>query len=150
MKNLKRLFWASCACCLLCFTSTHAQTTSYLNSVNVSAYYVSLGSVPNPGIGYDIGYARHFASNRFAVGGTLGYISAPGEDFTFREWRTEGQKSERITVDLTLSYNFLRGDRHALRLGAGPSVWSRKDDLFVGYNVDIESVELDKVRGGRI
>lgn len=48
MKNLKRLFWASCACCLLCFTSTHAQTTSYLNSVNVSAYYVSLGSVPNP------------------------------------------------------------------------------------------------------
>lgn len=39
-------------------------------------------------------------------------------------------RRERYTADLTLLYDLLPQPRHALRLGAGVSVWAQRDDTY--------------------
>ena len=46
---------------------------------------------------------------------------------------------------MTASYNLLKSTRHALRLGVGPSVWLRKDDMLQGMNLIKESIGSAKV-----
>lgn len=125
-------------------TFAQAQTPGFARSLSVDANVVELGNVSDPGFGYGISYTRHFINDRFTIGGRLGYADAPGQNEVYytedEEFRSYGRKSERFTADLRVSYNFLRSTRHALRLGVGPSVWSRKDDLLRGKIVIVESL----------
>ena len=133
----------------LCFCFTllsfaHAQTPNFTRSISVDANVMQLGNVADPACGYGINYTRHFANDRLTVGGRLGYADAPGRNSSYytndEEFHSYGRKSERFTADLRVSYNFLRSPRHALRLGVGPSVWSRKDDMLRGMDIVVESL----------
>ena len=144
---MKKKIFLTLSAGLFCYSALQAQSTSSPNRLSAGVDYVSLASVPDPGLGYRVGYAKNLAAGRFMVGGNLGYISAPGVVGSYGEYRSEGRKSERFTADLTLSYDLLNQERQALRLGVGPSVWYRKDDEFRGYDVIIESIELGTVKG---
>ena len=144
MKRKRQLLLATFFCCLFSCTFADAQSPEFTRSLSVDANIVDLGNVPDPGFGFGISYARHFSNDRFTIGGRLGYADAPGQNASYytddQDFRSYGRKSERFTADFRVSYNFLRSSRHALRLGAGPSVWSRKDDMLLGMNVVVESL----------
>lgn len=129
----------------LSYLFANAQTTPLLGSLRIEALYASLGNVVDPGVGYSIRYSRHVAGSRFLLGGTMGYISAPGTNASFRDYHSIGRKSERIIADFTAFYDFLPSPRQALRLGGGPSLWHRRDDLYQGMVIHLASPQSDKV-----
>ena len=69
--------------CLLSCALASAQTTHFTRSLSVNASVIQMGNVAYPGYGYGITYARHFANDRFTVGGRLGYADAPGRNSSY-------------------------------------------------------------------
>jgi len=115
---------------LLCFLSAKAQVAPYKNTVGVGIDYMSLDGPDDLGFRYVARYARHIANDRIVLEGSLGYLSVKNRRLIVNNVYDEGRPRERLTADFTVSFDFLRSNRHALRLGAGPSIWYRKDDLL--------------------
>lgn len=79
------------------------------------------------GTRYLVGYTRHWRNDRLILHNTIGYGSAPNQRHIGNNIYVNGQRRQRITGDVTLAFDFIGNPRHALRVGAGPSLWYRKD-----------------------
>ena len=123
-------------CCLFigfyltCLSFAKAQVASYKNTVGIGVDYMSLDGPDDLGLRYVARYARHIANDRLILEGSLGYLSVKNRRLLVNNFYDEGRPRERLTADFTVSFDFLRSSRHALRLGAGPSIWYRKDDFL--------------------
>lgn len=115
---------------LICLSFSKAQVVPYKNTVGVGVDYMSLDGPDDLGLRYVARYARHIANDRIVLEGSLGYLSVKNRQLLVNNFYDEGRPRERLTADFTVSFDFLRSSRHALRLGAGPSIWYRKDDLL--------------------
>lgn len=115
---------------LMCFPFANAQVSPYKNTVGIGVDYMSLDGPDDLGLRYVAQYARHIANDRIVLAGSLGYISVKNRRLIINNVYDEGRPRERLTADFTVSFDFLRSNRHALRLGAGPSIWYRKDDFL--------------------
>ena len=115
---------------LLFHSVTKAQVISYKNSVRLGIDYMSLDAPDDLGFRYGVRYARHLANDRIVLEGSLGYLSVENRRQVLNNFFFEGRPRQRITADLTVSFDLLRSLDHALRLGVGPSIWFRKDDII--------------------
>lgn len=131
--------------CLAISAVANAQFSNLKNSISLDANAVTLGNVTETGSGYGFTYARHLAKDRISVEGRLGYITAKGKDLSANGFSSYARRSERFTADLTVAYNFFKSPRHSLRLGVGPSVWLRKDDVAKGMIFVKETIESPKI-----
>ena len=80
--------------------------------------------------------------------GLLGYLCALNKRFIAHDYYVYGKRRERISADVTLAFDFLKQVRHALRLGAGPSVWYRQDQLLdeTRYTIVLTTDEVSNVQ----
>ncbi|GAB3807338.1 hypothetical protein GCM10028819_44010 [Spirosoma humi] len=115
-----------------------AQVAPYKNTVGIGVDYMSLDGPDDLGLRYVARYARHIANDRIVLEGSLGYLSIKNRRLIINNVYDEGRPRERLTVDFTVSVDFLRHSRHALRLGAGPSIWYRKDDLLQSAQFSVQ------------
>lgn len=110
----------------LSFSWATAQNTAYKNSIRVGVDYVILSTPDDVGLRYLARYARHLADDRIVLEGSVGYLSASGPKSIFP---SGGKHRQRITGEFTALYDFVKSPIHALRLGIGPSIWNRQDDV---------------------
>lgn len=127
------------------YACVNAQTAKFSRPLKIDVGIVSLGNLPEPGLGVWCQLRPKPESRKICHWGRLGYVNAPGHIGRFREFRSDGHKSERFTADFSLYYEILRSDHHALRFGVGPSAWLRKDDVFQGMTIVKESAESEVV-----
>ena len=138
--------------CLLLARGAHAQTPAppvYRHSVGIGFERVGLDApdaIGNRGL---LNYSRHFRNDRLVVGANLGYVNAQNRRYLpgTNDFYVYGKRRERITADFTAAFDFLRHPRHAFRLGAGPSLWYRQDELFDGgrYTVNLTTGQATNV-----
>ena len=117
----------------------HAQLPAYRHSVSLGFERVGLDGPDDIGNRYLGRYARHLFKDRLTVEAGLGYMSVLNRRYIVNDFFVDGKRRKRITSDLTFAFNFLRTPRHAFRLGAGPSLWYRKDQQFGGGTVTVSS-----------
>lgn len=118
--------------CLAMASAVQAQDTGYRHSLGVGFERVGLDAPDATGNRYLIRYARHLRNDRIVLAANLGYVNALNRRYlplTNNVYVT-GKRRERFTVDMTASFDLIRHSRHALRLGAGPSLWYRQDELM--------------------
>lgn len=128
-----KLSWILGICLVFC-SFTHAQVTPYKNSLRAGIDYMSLDAPDDLGYRYRLGYARHAGGDRLVLGVSFGYLKVQNWEHIINGYSLEGRPRERVTADATVSFDFLKNQRHALRLGTGPSVWYRKDDRLRSVN----------------
>ncbi|HEX8504021.1 MAG TPA: hypothetical protein VF630_01535 [Hymenobacter sp.] len=128
-------------CCLLVF-KLQAQNPAYpvyRHSVGIGFERVGLDAPDMTGNRYLLGYARHLLKDRVVLGANLGYMSVLNERFIDGDVYVYGKPRKRVTSDLTVSFDFIRHLRHAFRIGAGPSLWYRRDEPLGGVYYTISS-----------
>lgn len=127
------------ALCSLYFGTSRAQTQVYQNSIrfsiedNVSpAENASAnGRQQTPAVKYAAIYTHQLTNNRCVLEGSLGYTNyVKTEQFTPFDYYFKGDRSQRVSVDVAVLYNFLKQSRHALRFGGGLSGWYQRDGLI--------------------
>ena len=121
----------SCLILFLCVSLiVHAQLPTYRHSVSLGFERVGLDGPDDIGNRYLGRYARHLFKDRLIVEAGLGYMSTLNRRFIYNDFFVDGKRRKRITSDLTFAFDFLRTPRHAFRIGAGPSLWYRKDQIL--------------------
>lgn len=119
--------------CLLLAVGASAQVP-YLRSKNalqLGPDYIGIDPANGLKYRYAFEYRRYITRDRVSLGATVGFLHAQRETVLVPDYVSVGANTRRrVTVDLTATYNFLRSVHHNLRLGFGPSVWYRRDDLF--------------------
>ncbi|MEJ7659990.1 MAG: hypothetical protein WKG07_10415 [Hymenobacter sp.] len=122
-----------------------AQT--YRHSVGIGAEQVGLDAPDGIGNRYLVRYTRHLRQDRLALQGALGYASVLNRRYLVNNYFIEGRRRERFTADVTLAFDFLKSPRQALRLGAGPSAWYRREELLESARYTLSSTgEVTNVR----
>ena len=116
--------------CVMNLSFSKAQVATYKNSVRVGVDYMSLDAPDDLGFRYAARYARHLMKDRIVLAGSIGYLNIQNRRLIFDNFYVEGRPRQRITADLTASFDFLKSTHHALRLGGGPSIWYRRDDVL--------------------
>lgn len=114
---------------LISLTVANAQT--YRNSVRIGVDYMSVDAPDALGFRSSLRLARNFVNDRFVLAATAGYFSKQYHKNVLNDFSINGDKRERFTADLTLLVNLLKNNRHALRVGVGPSTWFRRDKILV-------------------
>ncbi len=116
---------------LLAF-GAQAQNSIYRNSLGIGFERVGLDGPDATGNRYLLRYARHFRNDRLVLIGDFGYVNAPNSRYLplTNNVYVRGKRRERLTTDATFAFDFISHSRHALRLGAGPSLWYRQDELM--------------------
>ena len=136
MMTTKSLF-SSFLFCFVSYLST-AQSHSYKNSVqlHVEALYVKADQRPqSPVPKYSLIYTKRLAESRWSTETGVSYTNRyVREQFTPYQFFFPGDRSQLVTLDLTAMYNLLRSDRHAFRLGAGPSLWYTRSGLVANLS----------------
>jgi hypothetical protein len=137
---------------LFCFISylNNAQTPVYRNSVqfHAEALFMKGDNQPqSPVLKNSLIYARKLGQSRWVAEGGISYTNRyVREQFTPFQSFFPGDRSQLITADLTFLYTVLSRNRHALRLGAGPSLWytrnGRIDDLTGWTNAGGQQLEV--------
>ena len=135
--------------CLLLARGAHAQTPApsvYRHSVGIGFERVGLDGPDDIGNRYLLAYSRHLLKDRVVLGANLGYMSVLNERFVDGDTYVYGKRRKRVTFDLTASFDFIRHSRHAFRVGAGPSLWYRRDEPLGGvfYTVDANTTVMLK------
>jgi hypothetical protein len=130
---MSKLFLALWICLLTCSFS-QAQVATYENSVRAGMDYMSLDAPDDLGYRMRAGYARHVGNDRLVFGVSLGYLKVQNWEHMVNNYSIEGRPRERVTTDVTVSFDFFKNTRHALRVGGGPSVWYRQDDRLRSAN----------------
>ncbi len=110
---------------LISSSLSKAQLVDSKNSVRIGVDYMSLDAPDDLGFRYLARYARHLTNDRVVLEGSLGYLNIQNRRLVANNFYFEGRPRQRVTADLTASFDFLRDTRQALRLGGGPSVWYR-------------------------
>ncbi|CCH51501.1 hypothetical protein BN8_00429 [Fibrisoma limi BUZ 3] len=112
---------------------SYAQFPLHKNSVRATVDYMTLSNPEDAGLRFSVQAARHFLNDRFVIAASLGYLTYSTDQQTFTDVPLGQDQRTRLTGDLTFLYDFLPSNRHALRAGAGPSLWYRDDDVLTGY-----------------
>ena len=102
------------------------------NAVQIGTDY--LGIDPTNGLKYrfSFDYRRYMARDKIALGLSVGFMGSQRETVLVPDLVSVGKNTrQRITIDMTASYNLFRSMHHALRIGGGPTAWYTNDDLFV-------------------
>lgn len=117
--------------CLLVF-EVRAQNPIYRHSLGVGFERVGLDGPDMTGSRYLVRYARHFHNDRILLISSFGYVNALNKRYLpgASDYYVIGKPRERLTADVTLAFDFIKHQRHAFRVGAGPSLWYRKDELL--------------------
>ncbi|SFQ79088.1 hypothetical protein SAMN04515668_4399 [Hymenobacter arizonensis] len=135
---------------LLLGFGAHAQTPTHRHSFGVGFERVGLDAPDAIGNRCLLNYSRHFRHDRLVVGANLGYLSVSNKRYlaNTNHYYVYGKRRERVSADVTLAFDLLKQARHALRLGAGPSLWYRQDELLDGgrYTVNVASGEVTDVQ----
>ncbi|UOR04588.1 hypothetical protein MUN82_16770 [Hymenobacter aerilatus] len=127
---MKLLYLSSLLLTLLSINA-YAQLPAYQHSVSIGFERVGLDAPDDIGNRYLGRYARHLAKNRLMVEAGLGYMSVLNRrNLPMNDYFVDGKRRKRVTGDLTLSFDFLKTLRHAFRIGVGPSLWYRKDQIL--------------------
>lgn len=101
------------------------------NAVQLGADFIGIDPANGLKFRYAAEYRRYFGRDKFSLNAAVGVVSSQRTTVLVPDYVTVGTNTrQRITLDLTGSYNLLRSVHHSLRVGAGPSVWYRHDDLF--------------------
>lgn len=130
---------------LFCFCATlvKAQTPSYKNSVRVAlgaTYLKGDNQKQSPVLNYALIYSRHLGNSRWLAEGGFGYTNRyVREQVSSFQFLFPGDRSQLVTADLTFLYNLLKSNRHALRIGAGPSFWYVRNGFVETISVVIGS-----------
>ena len=95
---------------------------------------MSLDAPDDLGYRARVSYARHVGNDRLVFGVSLGYMKIQNWEHIANGYSIEGRPRERVTADITVSFDFLKNQCHALRVGVGPSLWYRKDDRLRSAN----------------
>lgn len=117
---------------------TKAQVIDNRNSIRIGVDYMSLDAPDDLGFRYLARYARHLANDRIVIESSLGYLSTKNRRLALNGFYFEGRPRQRITADLTVSFDLLRSPNHALRLGGELSVWYVKDDALLSARAVID------------
>lgn len=127
--------------CLLLVFGAQAQTATYRHSIGVGFERVGLDLPDAVGERYLLRYARHLRNDRIALIGNLGYMSVANRVYLpgTTDYYVKGQRRQRVTTDITAAFDFVRHPRHAFRLGAGPSLWYRREELSNGIHYTVHS-----------
>ncbi|GAB3898349.1 hypothetical protein GCM10028825_47450 [Spirosoma agri] len=117
-----------------------AQAVTFQHSVKVAVEAVH--SIDNdrqtPTLKYSVGYTRQLTSGRWMLEGSLGYINYfEREELSAFYYTFKGGRSQRFVADFLLHVNLLKSRRHALRLGAGPSVWYQRNSLVNDLSIEL-------------
>lgn len=133
---MKKLLLSFIACFIVHWSS--AQTPTYKSSVqfHVEALYVKADQRPrSPVPKYSLVYTNRLSTSRWITEVGVSYTSryVRGQ-FTPFQYFFPGDRSQLVTLDLTAMYNLLTSDRHALRLGAGPSLWYTRNSLVANLS----------------
>ena len=129
-----------CLLPLVCMSFVaHAQLPAYRHSVSLGFERVGLDGPDDIGNRYVGRYARHLFKDRLTVEAGVGYMSVLNRRYIVNDFFVDGKRRKRVTSDLTFAFDFLRTPRHAFRIGAGPSIWYRKDQQFGGGKVTVGS-----------
>ena len=126
---MNRLVWVM-GLYVLGISLSNAQTVGYRNSIRIGVDYMSLDAPDDLGLRYLARYARYLGDDRIVVEGSVGYLRIQNRRLALNNFYFEGRPRQRVTADLTVSFDFLKSTHHALRLGGGPSVWYRRDDVL--------------------
>ncbi len=121
---MKHLLFALLSCFVV--HSVKAQSSTYQNSVQVQleALYVKADQRPqSPVPKYSLLYARDLNHRWRAEAGASYTNRYLREQFSPYQSFFPGQRTQLASFDLTVLYNLLHSNRHALRLGLGPSLW---------------------------
>lgn len=124
-------------CLLLAFgAQAQGQPAAYRHAFGVGFERVGLDAPDAVGNRYLLRYARHLRHDRIVVAANLGYMSVRNRVYLpgAADYYVEGKRRQRVTTDLTAAFDFIRHPRHALRLGAGPSLWYRQEELSDGIH----------------
>jgi len=118
--------------CFLMVAAAHAQGMGYRHSIGIGFERVGLDAPDAIGNRYLLRYAYHLPNDRIVLAANLGYVNALNRRYLplTKDVYVTGKRRERLTMDLTGSFDFIKHSRHALRLGAGPSLWRRQDELM--------------------
>ncbi|RCR68290.1 hypothetical protein [Larkinella punicea] len=90
-------------------------------------------------IRYVTQFVHQIANNRIVIEGSIGFIPIRRPRLQLTDaYYVEGHRRQRFTGDMTVLVNFIKNSRHAIRLGGGPSVWYRMDNMLeeVRYVID--------------
>lgn len=116
--------------CSLAITSAHAQTP-FRYSIGVGVERMSLDSPDGLGTRYLLGVGRHLVHDRLLVLANAGYGWANYQAYLgVNDFYLQGKSRQRFTLDATAAFDLVKHPRHALRVGAGPSLWYRREELL--------------------
>lgn len=116
--------------CSLAITSAQAQTP-FRYSVGIGVERMNLDSPDGSGTRYLLGVGRHLAHDRLLVLANVGYGWADYQAYLgVNDFYLQGKSRQRFTFDATAAFDLVKHSRHALRVGAGPSVWYRREELL--------------------
>lgn len=134
--------------------AAQAQQSTYKNSVQVGIDQTSIdvNGSGHPARRYTATYSRHLVNDRLILRGNLGYINhyVSEQAYPFNYYYKTDQL-RYTTADVTLLFDFLKSNRHALRLGGGPTLWHMSNRL-AGFTTihytegggAIESISFDR------
>jgi hypothetical protein len=119
--------------CLLLALGAQAQgqLAPYRYAFGVGLERVGMDAPDAVGNRYLLRYARYLHHDRLVVAANVGYMGVRNRVYLpgAADYYVEGKRRQRVTTDLTVAFDFMRHPRHALRLGAGPSLWYRQEEL---------------------
>lgn len=102
------------------------------NAVLLGADFIGIDPDNGLKFRYAFDYRRYFSQDRLSLGLSVGFLNSQRTTVLVPDFVRVGSNTrQRVTVDLTASYDLFHSVHHSLRIGGGPSVWYRSDDLFV-------------------
>jgi len=120
--------------------SARAQQVPFRYSVGAGVERMGLDAPDGSGLRCLVGVARHWAHDRVLLLANAGYGWADNRRYLgVNDWYVEGRTRQRFTLDVTAAFDLLKHPRHALRVGAGPCLWYRREERFEGARFTIDS-----------
>jgi hypothetical protein len=120
-------------------TNAHAQTPLRY-SVGIGIERMGLDAPDGLGTRLLLGVGRHLMRDRLLVLASTGYGWADYQAYLgVNDFYLTGKTRQRFTFDATAAFDLIRHPRHALRVGAGPSLWYRREELLDGARFTITS-----------
>jgi hypothetical protein len=135
-QKIKKLLFSLLFCFIVHWSS--AQTPIRKNSIqlHIEALYPKADQRPqSPVPKYSLIYTRRLAESRWVTEAGASYTSRyVREQFTPYQFFFPGDRSQLVTLDLSIMYNLLNSDRHALRIGTGPSLWYTRNSVIANLS----------------
>jgi hypothetical protein len=108
-----------------------AQPQTTKNSIRIGIDFIKIDAPDATGPRYQLRYTRHLFRDRLLVGASFGYFNKNGRQNLYHDVYVPGHQQRRWTSDFSILADLLASPTRALRLGGGPSLWYRQDNLWL-------------------